>query len=250
MGLCKFCREDRPFIRAHIIPAAFHRDLQGGSDRPPIILGTSPQWFPKRNPGGLYDETMLCGSCEARFGPWDQYGAQCLLQNFETDQRPISPTDTSLGYQMVTWDERRLRMFAISLLWRAAVTTNEIFRRAKLGPHEGRVRERIVQADPGDPADLAVFFCKWTASPGREPLTLTQISPYTYKLDGVNVTRFFLGGFVIYIKVDRRKLGSPLDGITLSPGRPVYAIARDLESSKEWTALRPGISRFIEDQRR
>jgi hypothetical protein len=143
------------------------------------------------------------------------------------------------------WDETRLRMFAISLLWRAAVTSNDVFRRAKLGRHEQRVKDRILCGVPGDPRDLSVMLCKWTTPPGREALTLFQMSPYTHKLEGVNVTRFFLGGFAIYVKVDQRSLRSPLDEICLCPGRPVYAIARDLESSNEWAALRPGLDRFL-----
>jgi hypothetical protein len=38
-----------------------------------------------------------------------------------------------LAYRFSSWDEQRLRMFAQSFLWRAAVTTNEIFAGVSLG---------------------------------------------------------------------------------------------------------------------
>jgi hypothetical protein len=245
MGLCKLCGENRPFVRAHIIPEAFHRDLRGDSDRPPLLIATHPNSYPKRNPGGLYDDSMLCGRCEERFS-WDQYAAECLLQNFEADSQPMSSEeDPLIAYQMHGWDEARLRMFAISLLWRASVTTNEVFRRTKLGPHEARVRNCVLSGNPGNPRDLSVFLIKWTTLPGQQNLTLVQMSPYRHKIDGVNVSRFFLGGFAISVTVDRRPLGSPLDAITLCPAQPVCAIALDFKSSNDWAALRPSVDRYL-----
>ena len=242
MGICKLCGEERDLIRAHIIPLAFHRHLQSDADTPPLILGTNPNSFPRRSPGGLYDEDLLCLPCEQRCGPWDQYGAECLLQRFEQDAQPRYSDGELLIYEIYNWDERRLRMFALSLLWRAAVTKNGIFERVTLGgPYEPRLRARILAGDPGSPNEFSVLLSRWLVQPGHAGLELTQMSPYVWRLEGINMAKIFLGGFVFYIKCDQRPFIEPFPEIILSPNRPVYAIPRQLEGSKDLVALRPAI---------
>jgi hypothetical protein len=248
MGLCKLCGQERKFVRSHIVPLAFHKHLQSDHDRPPVIIGNNLSAYPKRSPGGLYDEEMLCDDCEQRFGPWDTAGAEHLLQRFESDKQPMTAsTGEVMAYQMNGWDETSLRMFAISVLWRAAATTNYIFQRIKLGPHEQRVKQRVLEGDPGSPNDLSVVLCKWQANnPGLE---LAQMSPYCNKIEGINVAKLFMGGFEVYVKVDQRLLPQPFSEIMLHPGRPVYAIGRPFESSKDWAAMRPGLDRYLATRR-
>jgi hypothetical protein len=245
MGICKLCGENRELIRAHIIPLAFHRDLQSDSAQPPVILGTSPNSYPRRSPGGLYDEDLLCLPCEQRFGPWDQYGAECLLQRFEKDAQPRYSNGEVLVYEIHNWDQARLRIFALSLLWRAALTNNEIFRRVTLGPHEPRLRQRILADDPGSPDDFSVFISRWHVRPEHAGMESTQMSPYCWRLEGINMAKIFLGGFVFYIKVDRRPFIEPFPEMILSPNRPVYAIPRQLEGSQDPLALRPAMVNYL-----
>ena len=245
MGICKLCGEERTLIRAHIIPLAFHRNLQSGSEKPPLILGNDPNSFPRRTPGGLYDEELLCLECERRFGPWDQYGAECLLHRFDQDAQGKYWDGELMVYEIYNWDEARLRMFALSLLWRAAVTTNPIFKKVTLGgPYEPRLRERILAGDPGSPKDFSVFLSRWLVQPEHAGMELTQISPYVWRLEGINMAKIFLGGFVFYIKCDQRQFVEPFPDIILSPNRPVFAMPRQLEGSKDLAALRPAILNY------
>lgn len=245
MGICKLCGNDRNLLRAHIIPAAFHRHLQGNAVVPPLILGTAEHSFPRRSPGGLYDEQLLCLTCEQRLGPWDQYGAECLIQRFESDAQVRYSGNEVLIYQIDNWDEEKLRMFALSVLWRAAVTTNEIFRRVTLGPHEVRLKNRILTGDPGSPSDFSVFLSRWLIQPEHAGMELAQMSPYCWRLEGINMAKIFLGGFVLYIKIDQRPFVAPFPEIILSPNRPVYAIPRQLEGSNDLLALRPAMQRYM-----
>jgi hypothetical protein len=134
MGTCTLCGEERALVRSHIIPLAFHRHVQSVPDKPPVVIGSAANSFPQRSPGGIYDEELLCDPCEQRFGPWDQYGAECLLQRWDEDAKTQTWNSEVFVYEVDNWDEARLRMFVLSLLWRAAVTTKPFFRRVTLGP--------------------------------------------------------------------------------------------------------------------
>jgi hypothetical protein len=248
MSLCKLCDQDRELVEAHIIPLAFHRHMQMNSDRPPIVVGNQ---YPQRLPGGLYDGALLCQDCEVRFGPWDQYGAETLLQRFEQDaQRLIDSNGETLIFKVDGWKESRLRMFALSLLWRAAITARPFFHRVTLGPHENRLKTRILDGDPGSPDDFSVFLSRWQSKPEHAGMELMQLSPYVWKLDGINMAKIFLGGFVLYIKCDQRPFKPPLPSIVLAPGRAVYAVPRQLEGSQDMIALRPAILGYAAGLRR
>lgn len=164
MGTCRLCGDDCELVDSHIIPKAFHRDLKGNASGAPVIIGTNPTDYPRKNPGGIYEEELLCRPCENRFGPCDDYGAQCLIQNYDRDVEPLSYNNGEvLAYRFPTWDEKRLRMFALSLLWRATVTTNEIFSGVTLGPHLARLTESILADEPGSPLECAPL--RWLGRP-------------------------------------------------------------------------------------
>src|SRR5262249_26612576 len=63
MAICKLCGNDRSLVRSHIIPDAFNRALKGEKDSPPKLISTNPEMYPKRQPGGLYEE-IVCDECE------------------------------------------------------------------------------------------------------------------------------------------------------------------------------------------
>jgi hypothetical protein len=246
MGICRLCGNDRQLVDSHIIPKAFHRDLKGSSSGAPIIIGNNPTAFPKKNPGGIYEEEMLCRPCEEIFGPWDDYGAQCLIQNYDRDAQPLlSFNGDILAYAFPMWDEKRLRMFSLSLLWRAAVTTNEIFSRVTLGNSDlARLTERILSGDPGSSDNFSVMLVRWVATPPYHSLLKAQMSPYCAELLGINEVKMFMGGFVIHVKIDKRPYPKPLDDLLLRPDRPVYMCVRELEGSQDILAMRPALERF------
>src|SRR6266704_169354 len=103
MGICKLCGQEATLGRSHIIPLAFHRHLQSDATVPPVIVGSASDSYPRRSPGGLYDEELVCGPCEVSFGPWDTYGAECLLQEFEKDANPWVSNGEVLAYQINNW---------------------------------------------------------------------------------------------------------------------------------------------------
>jgi hypothetical protein len=244
MGICKLCGEDRVLVRSHIIPLAFHRHLQSDPTVAPVVVGSGSDSYPLRRPGGLYDEELLCDPCEQRFGPWDQYGAECLLQRFKDDAQPITFNGETLAYQVNNWDEEKFRMFVLSLLWRASATTNPVFSRATLGPYAERLRQVMLAGNPGSADAFSVIVCRWVTGPKYEKMALAQMSPYTWKLEGVNMSKLFLGGFVFYVKSDQRPYPGALAKVMLYPGRPVFAIARELEGSKDIIAMRPTLERY------
>lgn len=240
-GTCKLCLRERRLIRAHITPVAFHRQMQGDIKQPPLVISNNSAVHPKRSPGGLYDENLLCNECEhERFEPWDRYAAECLIHGIERDGRPFQPSE-NIALVFDSWDQLKLRMFAISLIWRAAVTDNPVFSSITMGPHEERARQCILQGDPGSPEDFSVVLGRWITKPEHADMGLTQFSPYRAKLKGINIAKLFMGGVIVHVKCDKRPFGDPFSELLLKPDRPVLMITRELEGSQDILAVRPGL---------
>jgi hypothetical protein len=64
------------------------------------------------------------------------------------------------------------------------------------------------------------------------------MDPFPEKYFGINYYRFYLEGYIVYIKVDKRIAKEPLRSIQLTPRSPLIIIARELSKSKEMPIMR------------
>jgi hypothetical protein len=243
MALCKLCLQDRQLIRSHILPDSFNRDLRGDAATPPLMISNNPEKHPKRLPGGHYDEELVCLECEERFGLADDYAAKFFLGRFRTDGQTLAveANGDAMAFQYQDVDYNLLKMFAISLLWRASATSIQFFERVTTGPHEERLRQMILANDPGVADEFSTFVTRWVSRPEHEAMAQTQLSPYRARLDGINEVKFLFAGAVMHVKVDKRPYPEPFPAFIIRPGSPLIVVARELEGSKDIQAVRPGL---------
>jgi len=224
--ICKLCGQKKGLIEAHIIPRSLYRPLHDGSGTPK--LGSNkPGFYPKRSPTGIYDKELVCGDCEKIFSPWDDY-ANVLLLSDPIETNYITSGETKLAYQFQEVDYPKLKLFFVSLLWRAAVSKQEFFTRIQVGPFEQQLRQLLLNSDPGDPNTFAVSLAKFD-----DPLGTVMLDPDRHKWFGINYCRFYLAGYVAYIKVDKRPPPQFIEDFVLVPNRPLVVILRNFRSSKE-----------------
>lgn len=235
---CKLCNQERSLVRAHVIPEGFFRLLRNGNESP-ILLTNIEGEYQRRSPIGEYDTTILCEICEQRFGPWDDYAQQFLLQSFDEDLY-ILHNGTKVALKIPIFDYHKLKLFFESLLWRASVSTREFYKKVRTGPFEDQLRGRIISEEPGDAETFAVTLAKFEHGLGTAILDPHPDRP----LNGINYMRFYLGGFIAYIKLDRRPAPDFLGQFKMSPNEPLIIILRDLTRSKELPLMRDIVERF------
>lgn len=223
---CRFCNQDKTLVRAHVIPEGFFRRLRDGED-PPRMLSNVENTYPKRSPIGVYDTEILCIDCETQFGNWDQY-AQELLTNSLTPAKEILHNNQIVGYEISDYNYEKLKLFFISLLWRASVSVQPFYEKVRLGQYEEIAKTHINNKDPGAPDDFAITLAKFDHALGQ-----TILDPHGEKWEGVKYYRFYFGGYVAYIKVDKRLAPPPLGDFVIAPAAPLRIIARNLDKSKE-----------------
>ncbi len=228
---CKLCLQKKKLIKAHIIPEGFFRLLRSGN-LSPEMHSNSPGSFPKRMQVGTYDSTVLCSECDQKMAPWDDYGQQVMIHRFP-EAVEISVQGKTVAWKIEKFDYRRLKLFFMSVLWRASVSKQTFYKRISLGPFEDRLRTMILNEDPGDSQDFVVVLARF-----EDVQVTAMLDPHPEKYDGISFCRFYLSGFVAYIKVDKRPTPSFLTDLRLQEDKPLIVLARSIHNSRDGAVMR------------
>ena len=230
--ICKGCKKDKKLIKAHIIPRSFWIELNEG-ERPPKLLSNTEGYFPKKVPIGIYDRTILCSDCEQKFQEIDSYGKQLLLAD-KDKQKEVINDEKVIGFIAEEFNYDLLKLFFISILWRASVSSHKFYSRIKLGPFEERAKQMIWENCAGEHGDFSCFLARFSDELGRSLF----MDPHREKRGGVNFYRFYLLGYVLYIKVDKRPTPVSWEPFVIKRNSPLCIISRDLNNSKEYKVIR------------
>lgn len=245
--VCKYCSESDNFIRAHVIPEAFFRELREGQ-RPPLLVAAMPGDFPKRAPIGVYDEEILCEQCERSFLAADTYGIDVFLKRFDDAFEPVRVKGETLVHIASSVDKQLLLRFFVSVLWRASVSSHEFFRSVKLGPYEHAALKMLRDSNANVPSAFDAVLSRWDdAKDANLPVT-AMLNPRRERWDGVNAYRLYLGRIIAYVKMDKRSFRDPLKGLSLQAPGPCHVLSRDLANSNDLRAIKYTV--FASEQNR
>ncbi|WP_024461842.1 hypothetical protein [Marinimicrobium sp. LS-A18] len=227
---CKMCGLEKPLVDAHIIPRSFYEPLQENGQTPRIVTDIAGE-YPKRSPTGVYDKEIVCQKCEQLFSPWDDYGNSFLNQEMKDGHYIISEGER-VAYNFGGCDYQKLKLFFLSVLWRASVSNQKIFHNVRLGPFEGKLRSMLQSKDPGDNREFAVALSKFDVPANQTGI----LDPDKTRYNGVIHYRLYMAGYMAILKVSRQ-VGSTFGKLYISPNSDVLCIIRNFEQSKELHAL-------------
>ncbi len=197
---CKLCRESADFGKSHVIPESFflHRKIEHETP----ILSTNKAWaYPKKRPIGEYDPEILCKECETIFNSWDSYGKELLI-NKQSDFKTTEENGNILGYYTESFDYVKLKMFFISILWRASVSKRDLYAKVSLGPHEDILRDMIINTAPGTRDDYDIQLFRFAGVDYPIPILMPVEIRSSY---GLRYYRIYLGDYFFDIKIDNQK---------------------------------------------
>ena len=232
---CKLCGNESALVNAHIIPAGFFRRIRQGKESLEVITN-SPGEYTKKSQIGEYDQTIVCSKCEAIWQGWDNY-AQQLLAEEPLNGRARYHGNRKICCVVDNYEYSKLKLFFISMAWRASVSSRKFFRRVSLGEFEDIAKQHIMNSDPGDSEDFSVVVSKF-----NHPLAKGTLDPYMYENSGVNYIRFYLASYMADIKVDHQPTPEQLSKLTITQNKPLYIICRDFKKSKELNLIKKLIS--------
>ena len=237
-GKCKFCSNKTLLIKAHIIPAGFFRRIRRGKAALRVITNRAGE-YPKNSQIGIYDNAIVCGKCETIWHDWDTY-AQQLLAEAPLSGHTRYHDNEKICYVVDHFDYKKLKLFFISLVWRASVSTDPFYSKVKLGRFENKAKNQIENSDPGNAEDFSVILAKFD-----HPLAKSTLDPHEDVYSGVNFLRFYLADYIAYIKIDEKPTPKPFSQFEISENQPLYIICRDFTKSKELNLMKELIRKSL-----
>lgn len=209
VGICNLCDLPRPLCDSHIIPKAFFRDAMSGESGRGLNMITSKR-IETGKMAGEY-ERLLCRDCEELIGKYDNYG---ILFFRGKVGKPLSvfngeqvPDDIELIGNV---DVYLLRLFLISVLWRASISSRPFFDKVNLGPYE-IVAKQVIRQEFAIPDYSFPFFMNRYAETDQGNKMI--FNPLPTRIRSLRFFNINMGGFNIVVKVDKRDMWLPLDFI-------------------------------------
>jgi hypothetical protein len=229
---CKLCLYGKKNIKSHIIPKSFFMKIKQ-NENPILIIPDKIDKYPKKSHIGIYDDNLVCEDCEKVFSAWDNYADSFLIKNFQKN-KPVFDGGIVIAYLIDSFDYHKLKLFFISLLWRASASSNNFYSLISTGVFEEKLKRMILDNDPGDQNSFSIIITKFD----NEKLATGILSPHKEKLDGINYNSFYLGGFKVFIKVDSRESSELMKDFIMKPNSPLYIIVRNFRESNEFDLMR------------
>jgi len=212
MQPCKYCGRLKALVKSHIIPRSMC----------------------EINVCGLYDDELFCKACEDKFMIYDAYAYKILNEQGSHRKSLKGEHGQVLGAYYETYDYNKLKLFFMSVLLRAGLSSVFFFKHVKVVPYLGPLKEALDAGTAPAANDFAVFLAYYDEIK-KGPVMLP---PAQQKIEKIRFYHFHLGHVIFYIKVDRRDTPEELQPIILQPASRLFLMKFSHKDSSESTILK------------
>ncbi len=233
--ICKLTLKKGVGVNAHVIPKCFYR-IDSKNKQPLQILSNNEGIYPQRSQIGIYDSNIVIQEGENILQSLDNYACDLLIKNFSFAQ----PAFDDEILQINNYDYNKLKLFFLSVLWRASVSQRQFFKIVNLGEHEDNIRKALLENNAGDSDFYSVILSVFFGAQNG----VGTLNPEKTKIEGINYYKLYLGDFLVWIKVDSKQQEEPLKSLSMGNNRPLYILKKNLHSSKEFPLMKSIVKRF------
>jgi len=198
--ICKLCLQEKKLIKtSHIIPNFMYKGILEKNKK---IVETNLNNFKAttHRPTGIYDQHILCNQCDNEIiGGLESYAAKYFYHNkdieltIEEDENIINLMFTNIDYQ-------KFKLFLVSILWRASVSKQKMFREINLGTkYDEKARKMILERNPGTRDNFAT--CIIGLKSDQNLVLNTIVEPRRLKMNGNTTYMFFINGLFYWFNI-------------------------------------------------
>lgn len=220
---CALCQTPKKLCRSHILPEFTFAPMYDLNHRFVEVVDLSKGRVRQGQKG--YWEKLLCANCESFINRYEKHSRRMF-----TDVLPPLKQNSICIREHPRLDYRFFKLFCLSVLWRCSVSTLPIFRHVLLGAHEEKVRQKILQDEPGgvDEYPIQVFALHSRGEHLRDFL----VEPTHMKVDGHMCYRIVMRGFVFLLFVSGHPVPQQQLNLAISPERTVTTYDADVSQFK------------------
>lgn len=144
IGICKFCGQEKELIASHIIPKCLY---QLNKHKQMVGIQPSHKVIDKVNYQNGFKEPLLCAEHDTEIGIYDGYANKILNRALSKYQFINFDKIKTYLIKAPEFDYRKLRMFFISVAWRASVSSESF----NLGRYEDIALRILKDEIPDEP---------------------------------------------------------------------------------------------------
>lgn len=212
MKVCRLClKEDKLVKKSHIIPKFLYKGLGLFNDKHKLNvynkIDSELEFILKHPSDGDYESDLLCSKCENLIsGKYETYASKVILGGLEKKQRieiiNYIKEDGLTFTKVSNLDCNKFKIFALSILWRASISTRPVFKSVNLGEsNEERLREIILNNKTLNNDEFPIFLSTYLNDSTLSKDLIVQ--PQKKKThDGHIFYRFIIGGIVYHFFID------------------------------------------------
>jgi hypothetical protein len=149
--MCRLCQKEEQLRNSHIVPKFLYEDLYNEKQQLVGVNGVGPKGRRLLQKG--IREPLLCESCEQHINEYCEKPFRA--QWFETSPIPTNWTRSDVHWGR--FDYSSFKLFHLSVLFRASVSSLGTYQAVSLGPHEERIRKIVRSRDPGPAWQYPIF---------------------------------------------------------------------------------------------
>ena len=222
-------------MKAHIMPDSMNHELRkvlGDSKNSPMLTIEKDSGKTKRLPMGAYDKTIICSRCDGSFSPWEAHALDVLFKKHAWTDLQQDTNGTPICYTLQNADYASLKLFVLSMLWKAAVSTLPFCAKVVLSPTTiEELRQMLIAKDAGGAATFAVRLAQFYRMDA--PITF---EPMNLAVDGIAYVALHVPGYKILVQVDDQPLPADHD-FALTPSAPIRIRLLNFQGSPERRAV-------------
>jgi hypothetical protein len=255
VAICKLTKSEGKYVRAHLLPKALTRPEVAGA---PFVESSPSGRRPKRAWSSWYDKAIVTADGEAILAEFDNWAIPELRRlklvwsgwgplqalPYGPDHDQIGPTE--FGFRKISGtDFKKLRLFFLSLFWRAAASSRSGFADIQLSAKElDELGSRLVARDPGPASYFPTSLTQLSTlgvTQNLTPFLRVKDIPAVGDFEGAQVPyyRFYLDGLIAHIHPNgANPLGADgNDPLTLGANESATVLTVKYEKSFQHTNL-------------
>jgi len=220
--ICLLCQKEAELRNSHIIPESFYKNIG--------IYTEKNIYYQIKTDGKKSDirfmqkgvrEYLLCNDCEQLLNnSYEKYAENlffknCQLENFVDH------------IELLNADSSKLKLFILSLLYRASVSTLDFFKGINLTPLQNEhLREMVLNANSGNYLDFGTLvLISNEESAGKVKQTI--FPPKIVQVNGHNLAVFFVSKFIFFIFLSGLREDFDLSYLLIGHGEKIIVMKAD-----------------------
>jgi len=167
--ICNLCKEEKALIKkSHIMSEFLHKDMY---DEKHKLRAFAVSELLEKNPRisrpstGSYEGKLLCADCDnGIIGGYESYASKLYKNTLTGDSKPICRYSKALDgvkvLELSNLNYSSFKLFLLSLLWRAHISSRAEYSDVDLGPYAEKIRNQLLNRDSSTDDDIIISITK------------------------------------------------------------------------------------------